>query len=194
MILRKLWTWEREQLRAHLLRLSVEDRRWRFCRPVNDNVIHRYCDGIDWSRTTVVGCFAGSALRGVAELVRIPEGVPVGAEVALSVEEPWQGRGIGAKLLQKALLLARNRFVDTVHMLSLRDNERIQRLVRGLGASVSTYAAASEGRIRLPWPSHLSLLEEIADDGQALISAVFELPVEDLAGDGAALAGTGWPR
>jgi len=194
MIMRKLWTWEREQLRAHLLRLGAEDRRLRFCQPIGDDLIHRYCDRIDWARTTVVGCFAEGALRGVAELVRIPEGVPVGAEIALSVEAPWQGRGIGGKLLQKALLLARNRFVDTVHMLSLSDNARIQRLVRRFGAGVVSYAATSEGRIRLPWPSHVSFMEEFAGDGQALIGAVFELPVEDLAGDPLAMAGPGWPR
>lgn len=189
MILRKLWTWEREQLRAHLLRLNAEDRRWRFCRPVSDNFLHRYCDGIDWSRTTVVGCFAAGALRGVAELVRIPEAVPVGAEIALSVEAPWQGRGIGGKLLQKALLLARNRFVDTVHMLSLSDNARVQRLARRHGAVVRGYAATSEGLIRLPWPSQVSLMQEFVGDGQALIGAVFEPPVEDLAP-----GLEGWPR
>lgn len=178
MILRKLWAWERGLLRAHLLRLGAEDRAWRFCHPAGDDAIHRYCDAIDWHRSSVIGCFDAGVPRGVAELVRITGGTPAKAEVALSVEGPWQGRGIGAQLLQKALLLARNRFVDTVHMLSLRDNMRIQRLVRRFGASVISHAEISEGNIHLPWPSHVSLLEEFTGDGQALIGAVFELPVD----------------
>jgi GNAT superfamily N-acetyltransferase len=194
MNLRKLWAWEREQLRAHLLRLGPEDRAWRFCHPVSNDGVHRYCDAIDWPRTTVVGCFADGALRGVAELVRLPNDSPVGAEVALSVEVAYQRRGIGARLLQKALLLARNRFIDTVHMLSLRENVRIQGLVRRFGASVISYASVAEGSIHLPWPSHVSLLEEFAGDGQALIGAVFELPVDELAGGTLQAAEPGWPR
>jgi ribosomal protein S18 acetylase RimI-like enzyme len=179
MIVRKLWAWEWEKLRAHLLRLDPEDRRLRFLRPAGDNFIHRYCDEIDRGRTTAVGAFIGGTLRGAAELVRIPEGVPAAAELALSVEHEFQGQGIGGKLLQKALLIARNRFTDTVQMLSLRENERIQRLVRRFGASVLAYDSATEGKIHLPWPSYVSMLEEAATDGQAMIGAVFEIPVEE---------------
>jgi len=183
MIVRKLWPWEWEQLRAHLLRLTPEDRRLRFCRVADDDYIHRYCDRIDRMRTTVVGCFADGALRGVAELVQIPEGVPVGAEIALSVERHYQAQGIGARLLRKALLLARNRFCDTVFLLSLRENDRLRRLAGRFGAAITVYDATSESHIRLPWPSCLSVFEEAAGDGQALMAAVFELPVELLAAE-----------
>lgn len=176
MVLRKLWSWEWEKLRLHLLRLETADRRLRFCRLVRDDFIHDYCDEIDRMQTTVVGCFVDDVLRGAAELVRLAGTVPVSAEIALSVEGPFQGLGIGGKLLERALLLARNRFVDTVHMYSLRENPRIQHLVRKFGASVESFEATSEGQIHLPWPSQLSLMEEVAGDGQAFITAVFEVP------------------
>jgi len=194
---RKVWNWEHERIRSHLLRLGNDDRRLRFCRPVNDDFIHRYCDAIDWRLSSVVGFFADGALRGVAELVRIPHGVPAGAEIALSVEAPWQGRGIGGALLRRALLLAQNRLVGTVHMVSLHDNPRVQRLVRRLGARIETHENDAEGHLRLPLPSHLSLLEELAGDGRGLISAMFELPLAELArgaGSPPALQGPGWPR
>lgn len=184
MIIRKLWAWEWERLRGHLLRLESEERRMRFGQPVGDAFIHQYCDRIDRPRTTVVGCFVGDVLRGVAELVRIPGGIPASAEIALSVERAFQGQGIGGRLLQKALLLARNRFVDTVHLICLPENERMRRLARRFGASVAVHDAGSEGRIQLLWPSYLTLLEEATADGQALASAVFELPVEQMVVDG----------
>jgi GNAT superfamily N-acetyltransferase len=152
----------------------------RFCNAVNDDLIHRYCDQIDRSQTTVVGCFVNGTLRGIAELVRIPEGVPVGAELAVSVERAYQEQGVGGKLLQKVLLLARNRFVDTVHMISLRENEKVQHLVRKFGANLGAYGTMSEGQIRLPSPSYLSLAKEITTDGHALVNAVFELPIEQM--------------
>jgi GNAT superfamily N-acetyltransferase len=174
MIIRKLWSWERERLRAHLMRLGAEDRRMRFCRPANDDFIHRYCDRIDWQLTTVVGGFADDALRGVAELVRLPLSDPAAAEIALSVEAPWQGRGIGSLLLDEALLLARNRHVSTVHMVSLRENPRIRHLMRKFGARVATESGDATGQFRLPPPSHRSPTTEAVGDGRALVSAVFE--------------------
>jgi GNAT superfamily N-acetyltransferase len=101
----------------------------------------------------------------------------VSSEIALSVERAFQQQGIGGKLLEKALLLARNRFIDTVHLISLRENESVQHLARKFDAKIGAYGLATEGRIRLPSPSYVSLMEEITADGQALISAVFEPPV-----------------
>ena len=135
-------------------------------------------------RRTVIGCLVGGALRGVAEAVEIPFGIPAGAEIALSVEQHFQGRGIGGKLLQKALLIARNRFVDTVHLVCLGENARMRRLARNFGAAIQAGHSGAEGPIRLLWRSYLTLLEEVAGDGQALVSIVFELPVEQLAEGG----------
>ena len=176
MIIRKLWSWEWHKLRAHLLRLDRDDRRLRFCHPVSDAFIDRYFDQIDRFRTTVVVCCVEGTVRGAAELVRISDGMPARAELALSVETPFQEQGLGGRLLERALLLARNRFVETVYMYSLRDNPRIQHLVRKFGARVTAFEASSEGCIRLPRPSQISLMNEISSDGQGLIAAAFELP------------------
>jgi GNAT superfamily N-acetyltransferase len=176
MITRKLYPWEWHELRAHLLRLGPEERRLRFCRRVDDAFIHAYCDRIDRRRTTVLGCFAAGRLRGVAELIQIPQGLS--AEVALSVEQPFQRQGIGGRLLGQILLVARNRMVRTIHLVSLRENEPLQHLARKAGATTETYLSSTEGLIGLPWPSYLSLLEEMTAEGHALIGAAFEPPGE----------------
>lgn len=180
MIVRKLYPWEWHEFRAHLLRLGPEERRLRFCRRVDDAFIHAYCDRIDRPRTTVLGCFVEGTLRGVAELIRIPQ--ERSAEVALSVEQPYQRQGIGGRLLEQILLVARNRVVRTVHLVSLRENAPLQHLAAKFGATTETYLASTEGRIGLPWPSYQSLLEEMAADGQALFGAAFELTAERKAG------------
>ena len=178
MIVRKLYPWEWHEFRAHLLRLGPEERRLRFCRGVDDAFIHAYCDRIDRPRTTVLGCFVEGTLRGVAELIQIPKEWPISAEIALSVEKPFQRQGIGGRLLGQILLVARNRMVRTVHLVSLRENQPLQHLARKFGATTETYLSSTEGQIGLPWPSYLSLLQEMAADGQALFGAAFELTAE----------------
>lgn len=181
MIVRKLWPWEWDQHRAHLLRLGPEDRRLRFCRPASDDDIHRYCTRIDRMHTTLIGCVCDGTLRGVAELVQSPGDTRPGAEIALSVERHHQCLGIGTQLLRRALLLAQNRFCDTVFLLSLRENRRLRRLAARFGAQITASDDTAESHIRLPWPSCLSLFEEAAGDGRAVVAAVFELPARQLA-------------
>ena len=182
MIVRRLYPWEWNELQAHLLRLGPEERRLRFCRRVDDAAIEAYCDRIDRPNTRVLGCFIAGALRGVAELIEIPQEWPKSAEIALSVEKPFQRQGIGGRLLGQILLLARNRMIRTVHLVSLRENEPLQRLARKFGARTETYLTSTEARIGLPWPSYLSLLEEMSAEGHALIGAAFELSAERKAG------------
>jgi GNAT superfamily N-acetyltransferase len=165
-----------------LLRLGQEERRLRFCRRVDDDTINAYCDRIDRARTTVLGCFVNGTLRGVAELIEFPLEWPKSAEIALSVERPFQRRGIGGRLLGQLLLVARNRMIRNVHLISLSENEPLQHLAQRFGARTETYLASTEGLIDLPRPSYLSLLEEMTAEGHALIGAAFELAAERKAG------------
>ena len=104
------------------------------------------------------------------------------AEIALSVEGPFQGQGVGGRLLEQILVVARNRMIRTVHVVSLAENEPMQHLAEKFGARTETYLSSTEGLIGLPWPSYVSLLQEMAAEGQALIGAAFELSAERKAG------------
>lgn len=185
MIVRKLWPWEGGAIRGHLLRLGPEDRMMRFCAPASDRFIHDYCAQIDPIRTLALGCFVDGTLRGVAELIRIPGECPVSAELDLSVEPPFQGRGIGGRLMRKALAVARNRLVGAVYVVFLPENQPMRRLLERHGASITTCSAPGEARIALPWPAPASALEEIATESQALLAT--------LPGPGALGAGTARP-
>lgn len=176
MAIRKLWPGERENLKNHLLRLNREDRRMRFFGSVSDDFIHTYCDRINWLRSTILGCFVEGELRGVTELMPTGDAWPSPAELALTVEGPFQDRGIGTELLQKVLIMARNRFIGTVYMICLLENKKMQHVARKSGADLVFHEGEVEGKIWPPWPSYLSLVEEVATEGQALFRAAFELP------------------
>ncbi|MCA8932578.1 MAG: GNAT family N-acetyltransferase [Rhodospirillaceae bacterium] len=170
---RKLWEPERPALRAHLLRLNEVDRRLRFFRGASDEAIHYYCEKINWTGATIIGCFIDGELRGVVELIFNRDRFPRQGEVALSVERPYQATGIGSVLMRMALTAARNRYVSRVYMICLQENRRMQRLARRFDAELDVQEGEVEGRIRHPWPSYFSLMEEAASDGRAFMRATF---------------------
>lgn len=182
MIVRKLWPWESGALRHHLLRLGPEDRLMRFCTPASDRFIHAYCDRLEPLRMIVLGCFADGMLRGAAELIRTSDAWPVNAEIALSVERPFQDRGIGGELLGKALIVARNRLIDTVHSVFLPENGKMRRLLAKSGATFPASPAGGEARIALAWSGPGSVLDEMAMHGRALVAAITLAPCNAAAG------------
>ncbi|HUF88224.1 MAG TPA: GNAT family N-acetyltransferase [Thermohalobaculum sp.] len=174
MIVRRLLPWEGAALRAHLLRLGPDERLMRFCIPASDRLIHAYCDRVDPLRTIALGCFVDGTLRGVAELIQLSGDWPMSAELALSVERPFQDRGIGGDLMDKTLTIARNRLIRTVCTVFLPENEKMRHLLRRSGATLAAYPASGEAEIALAWSSPGSLLEEMAMNGAAVIAAVLE--------------------
>jgi GNAT superfamily N-acetyltransferase len=123
---RRLGADDARHLRSHFLRLHPDDRRHRFMGAMPRALVHRYVRAIDWQRAVLVGCFIGRSLRGVCELY------PIGgkqAEIAISVERRFQGRGIGQALVGRTLLLARNRGFTTLEFRCMVDNQRMRALV-----------------------------------------------------------------
>jgi len=59
------------------------------------------------------------------------------AEFAILVGDPWHGKGVGARLLEISLRIARNRGIETVWGTVLQDNEGMLALGRKLGFKIS---------------------------------------------------------
>ena len=148
----------------------------RFRGSVGDSAICSYCDQIDWLRTMILGYFTEGELRGVAELVQAQNAWPKVAELALTVEVPFQNQGTGSQLLHKALIMARNRFISTVSMLCVLENNKMLHVAQNCGVRLTLREGEVEGRILPPWPSYLSLAEEAVTEGQALFYAAFDAP------------------
>ena len=161
----RLSRFQRHRVLAHLLRLDPEDRATRFGGPARDEDVRRYWERIDWARTLMLGCEIDGELRAIGELKAVgAAGWGPVAEVAVTVERPFQGRRIGSELLRRLATLARNRGVRTLCSICLARNRRVPRMVLHHDADLTPYNGELEGQIRLPWPSTLSLAQEVIDE------------------------------
>ena len=70
----------------------------------------------------------------MARIVLGPDGDR--GEFAIAVGDPWQGQGVGSRLLQHALHIAGERGVRTVYGKVLAENQRMVKLARKGGFQV----------------------------------------------------------
>jgi len=175
MIVRRIPVTDRDLVRSHLTRLAPHDRTMRFCGPASDDWIHGYIAQSERCRIETIGCFIDGRLRAAADLI-LPTALDRSAEVALSVEGPYQGRGLGGTVLKAALLHARNRLIGAVSFVTLAANTRMRRLARRNGATLCASDGMLEGRFLLPWPSQLSIAREFADESLAFMDRLFPAP------------------
>ena len=163
-VIGKLGAFERDRIQDHLLRLGDEDRHLRFGGHATPERVSAHCAGLDLVRVVVLGYMVAGEARGVGELRPLPGAWPRAAEVAISVEGPFQGQGIGSELLRRLVLAARNRWVQRLHMLCLLDNGRMVRLARQLDSRLSFEQGQVEASLELPWPTGWTVLEEIGGE------------------------------
>ncbi len=71
------------------------------------------------------------------------------AEVALTVEDSWQGKGVGEKLLQKCLNVCRDYGIGTVQSEVLSENHRMLNLGRKLGFTVAKGERTRTSKLRI---------------------------------------------
>jgi GNAT superfamily N-acetyltransferase len=172
-VFRKLPPSDGAAYRDHLLRLDADDRRLRFAGGLAEAAVRAHCARVDWFSSVLLGCFEDGVLRGVAEL-RFAAPPAREAELALSVERGWQGRGIGGELLARIRVVAGNRGVRRLTMLCLAENRRVLRLAGRFGAAFTTAAGQVEAAIAAPPPTPASLMAEAASDGFELVAAWWE--------------------
>lgn len=173
-VIRKMWVGEVDQYLAHLLRLDDESRRNRFGGAVSDDVIRAYLDQADGLNTILHGFFVDGTLRGVAEIRLVGTPFPDSAEAAFSIEKPWQSHGIGSALLERTLLIARNRGIKHLQLVCLSDNRRMQQLARKFDAELSFDFGSVIGDVETPFPTPLSMFRELVSDGRTFASAVLD--------------------
>ena len=173
-VYRKLLPTDLNAYRDHLLRLSANDRYARFCGFKTDEAIVGYCRGIDWRFTIMVGCFVRGELRAVAELRTEPKVWPGEGELAVSVEPGFQNQGLGSGVIQRILTVARNRTVRRLVLICLISNRRMQAIVRKFLGNLESECGEVIGRIELPWPNQMSLLQEALDSGTAMVNGMLD--------------------
>lgn len=172
--IRKLWAGETAAYRDHLLRLGAESRQRRFSGAVSDAFIARHAASAEGLGVVLHGFFVDGTLRGAAELRQY--GAPFGreAEVAFSIEQPWQSQGVGSALLQRTLLTARNRGIAALHMHCLADNRRMQQLARKFDADLHFDFGSVVGEVDAPRSTPLSLMREALADAHGVAASIFD--------------------
>jgi len=173
-VIRKLWIGESHALRDHLLRLDADSRRNRFGSAVSDSFVCRHAARALTPGTIIHGFFVDGCLRGASELRIAPASTSQPAELAFSVERAWQSYGIGSALLERTLLIARNRGIKFLQMTCLADNQRMQQLARKFEAELAFDFGGVTGELTARRPTPLSLLRELMADGHGVASAVFD--------------------
>jgi len=173
-VVRTLLPTEFGLLREHLLRLDSEDRQRRFAGQLSDGAVAAHVEAIDRFRAIILVWIEDGVVRGAAELLRF--GAPAGthAELAVTVEKPWQDRGIGTELLRQALTIARNRGLEQVLMVCLAENGRMRHLADKFHGKLIDLGGEIEANVRLLAPDAWSLWLEAIDQSQAAVGTMFE--------------------
>jgi GNAT superfamily N-acetyltransferase len=170
-LVRKLWSVEMDAYRDHLLRLDPESCHSRFGAAIADDTIRTYAATADGSDMIVHGFFVDGMLRGAADLRIFGSLYRREAEAAFSIEKPWQSLGIGAALLERSLLAARNRGVKLLHVCCLVENPRMQQLARKFEAELSFDLGRVIGKVKNPHPTPLSVMQELVVDCHSFAAA-----------------------
>ncbi len=170
---RKLWGSDAEAYGEHLLRLDETSRRNRFGGTVGDGFIRGHAEHAFEPENVLYGFFADGMLRGVAELRPFSLHADR-AEAAFSIERSFQSHGVGTELLERTLLAARNRGIKQLHITCLSENQRMQQLARKFDAELRVDDDSVVGEVEAPYPTPMSLVREMIDDGAGLATAMLD--------------------
>ena len=97
----------------------------------------RYCD-IDYDREIgIVAELEEEGRRHILGVVRlIIESDGKKGEIAFIVADPWQGLGLGSKMVDYMIKICRDRGLETIYALMLPDNYRAIRLLKKRGFNI----------------------------------------------------------
>ncbi|WP_435099691.1 GNAT family N-acetyltransferase [Arhodomonas sp. AD133] len=151
----------------------------RFAGHVSDRFIGSYTGRDDWLQRTVLGAFADGELRGAAECRLLPGNWPQEAELAFSVEQSLQGRGIGSALFARMLTFARNRALQRVYLTTLAHNRRMRHIAGKFGMRLSVCDGDLEGRLELLGPDYVSLWEEAWQESHGWLASAWHSLLAD---------------
>lgn len=127
---------DRPKIESHLLRLSLEDRYLRFFAALGDYQIKKYVAGLDLKQGRAFGVFTlpDRRLVGLAHVSRITkQDLRVMAELGVSVDSDMRTKGLGKRLMDRAITYCQTSNVNTLFMSCLRENKVMQKLAREFG-------------------------------------------------------------
>jgi len=159
----------RPKIVAHLLGLGAQDRYLRFGYPATDEQIENYVAHLDFERDDIYGIFNRKLdLVAMAHLAFSvdPEWVTC-AEFGVSVNLKMRGKGLGARLFERAVTHARNQGVSLLFIHALSENTPMLKIARKAGARVEREGGESDAFLSLPPANIDSQVNELWEEGMA---------------------------
>ena len=169
-LVRELDDTHRAAALSHFLALEADDRHLRFGSPTSDAIIERYVANLNFNRDALFGVFNDALdLVGIAHLAYVPsanDGTR-SAEFGVSVLHDDRHRGLGAALLARAAVHARNTHIDTLFVHCLAKNKAMMHLAQKLGMRVEFAYGDADAYLILPPANAQSILHEAAQEQMA---------------------------
>ncbi len=159
----------RERIAVHLLALDPADRYLRFGFPATDEQVRRYASQLDFEHDDIFGIYNRRLeLVAMAHLAytALPEHKHC-AEFGVSVLKSARGRGLGARLFERAVMHARNEGVRMVFIHALSENTAMLKIARNAGAVVHRDGSESEAYLEVPPASLDTRMTEIVEQQYA---------------------------
>ncbi len=131
-------------LAGHYLRLSPFSRRRRFLGAAGDRGLRSLAETS--APDAVIGIKVDGEVRGVLEIF---DGRDGHAEIGISVEDAYQGRGYGRQLFEAGLAHASRMGIATADLFFARDNAGIRHMVQEAGGEIRVTDGECEAHVRL---------------------------------------------
>ena len=140
-----------ERLRRLFYRLSPETVYLRFFQPVHEpsNRMLRHLAGVDHNLRDAIAAVVDDEIVGVARYDRLKDD-PDKADVAIVVEDAWQGHGLARALLAQLRESAREHGVKSLGATVLGENRRMLAVARHLDPSTRVHLDHGEWELEIP--------------------------------------------
>ena len=159
----------RPKIIAHLKSLGAQDRYLRFGYAANDEQIENYVNHLKFERDDIYGVFNRRldilAMAHLAFSVD-PEWATC-AEFGVSVDFQMRGKGLGARLFDRAVVHARNQGVELLFIHALSENTAMLKIARKSGAKVVRDGSESDAYLSLPVADMDSQMNEFIEESMA---------------------------
>lgn len=167
---RVLWGWEHDKLEAHLLRLDQEDRYRRFGAHLSDAGIRGRARRMHRRGTVILVALVDGAVRGTVEVDFSSTGVERPAEIALTVERAYRGRGIGGRLFAAGRMAAVNRGATELVLSTQLDNRAMRSIARRHRMRWQSDGNELQATLSLPRCAARDWLQEAGFHGRAFLA------------------------
>ena len=159
----------RPKIAAHLKSLGTQDRYLRFGYPATDEQIDGYVAQLNFARDDIYGVF--NRRLQIVSMAHLAFSVDpqwaTCAEFGVSVDLKMRGRGLGARMFDRAMTHARNEGVSLMFIHALSENTPMLKIARKAGARVERDGSESDAYLSLQPANSDSQMHEFLEEGLA---------------------------